>query len=353
MGGSCVVCNWAFLNDASPTRAPEGKKSFASLLTSLTIPISDVPQPVIRDGITAVKISEDGYQLGLENCKYASQVPETQLSPMVVASPRVFSPALSAGGLACIATVPIVNAFHALVDESDSEGENTHSSDNDTISKTHSHQEIPKDKAQSSKGMVSNVGASINWYDELEKAAEEEFTTVVSRSQQKKTAILASANGDPKNLSNLSHIAQWESARLQAEARFVRQSKLLKPAPPAPQCLDFNLRTWETLMMSKSLAGGGGGGDEAGVVGRATNVVQEFEVPKLTIPAALDFNEVSEESGTDEYGDLFEALLLQQSYNNTGFDVVDAWTLEQCNDISADYQNVIMSGGLKNLFMFR
>ncbi|XP_062025622.1 transcription factor MYB106-like [Rosa rugosa] len=185
-----------------------------------------------------------------------------------------------------------------------------------------------------------------------------------------KTAILASANGDPKNLSNLSHIAQWESARLQAEARFVRQSKLLKPAPPAPQCLDFNLRTWETLMMSKSLAAGGGGGDEAGGVGRATKVVQEigsfgnfdgvlgnngrqFEVPKLTIPAAPDFNEVSEESGTDEYGDLFEALLLQQSYNNTGFDVVDAWTLEQCNDISADYQNVIMSGGLKNLFMFQ
>ncbi|KAL6175479.1 hypothetical protein ACLB2K_052120 [Fragaria x ananassa] len=183
-----------------------------------------------------------------------------------------------------------------------------------------------------------------------------------------KTTILGSANGDPKNLSNLSHIAQWESARLQAEARFVRESKLLKPAPPPPaQCLDFNLRTWETLMMSKSLTAGYGSGVEAGGVGRATDVGsfvnfdgvpgndgRLFDVPPLTMSAAPDFSDVSEESGVREYGDILDALLLQQTYNNTGFDVADAWAWEQCDDISADCQNVIMSEGLMtNLFMFR
>ncbi|CAN6578138.1 unnamed protein product [Malus baccata var. baccata] len=85
-----------------------------------------------------------------------------------------------------------------------------------------------------------------------------------------KAAILGSANGDPKNLSNLSHIAQWESARIQAEARFVKESKLRMHAsapaaslsdehhqfapPLVPQCLDIlRASAWESLIsMSKS-----------------------------------------------------------------------------------------------------
>ncbi|XP_050376489.1 transcription factor MYB106-like [Argentina anserina] len=182
-----------------------------------------------------------------------------------------------------------------------------------------------------------------------------------------KASIFGSGNGDPKNLSNLSHIAQWERARLQAEARFAREAKLLKPSPPPAQCLDFSLRTWETLMMSKPLppAGGVGCGEARGVR-CANSVAQEigssgnhdgvlgnrggqFEVSPLTMSAAPDFSDASEESGINEYGDLFDALLLQQTCSNTEFDVVDAWTLEQCNVISADYQNVIMSEGLTNL----
>ncbi|KAM2924159.1 hypothetical protein COP2_040305 [Malus domestica] len=54
-----------------------------------------------------------------------------------------------------------------------------------------------------------------------------------------KAAILGSANGDPKNLSNLSHIAQWESARIQAEARFVKESKLrMHASAPAASLSD-------------------------------------------------------------------------------------------------------------------
>ncbi|KAL4355270.1 hypothetical protein GQ457_06G000140 [Hibiscus cannabinus] len=54
---------------------------------------------------------------------------------------------------------------------------------------------------------------------------------------------------------NLSHMAQWESARLEAEARLVRDSKLILPpqnhlaAPSSsarPQCLDV-LKAWQGL----------------------------------------------------------------------------------------------------------
>nr|BAM71806.1 R2R3-MYB transcription factor [Gentiana triflora] len=41
-----------------------------------------------------------------------------------------------------------------------------------------------------------------------------------------KTDTLFSGDGQTKHAANLSHMAQWESARLEAEARLVRQSKL-------------------------------------------------------------------------------------------------------------------------------
>ena len=42
-----------------------------------------------------------------------------------------------------------------------------------------------------------------------------------------KTDALGSGSGNPKDVANLSHMAQWESARLEAEARLVRESKLV------------------------------------------------------------------------------------------------------------------------------
>ncbi|KAE8719427.1 Transcription factor MYB76 [Hibiscus syriacus] len=46
-----------------------------------------------------------------------------------------------------------------------------------------------------------------------------------------KTDALGSATGNPKDAANLSHIAQWESARLEAEARLVREAKLVSNPP--------------------------------------------------------------------------------------------------------------------------
>lgn len=82
---------------------------------------------------------------------------------------------------------------------------------------------------------------------------------------------LGSADGDPKNASNLSHMAQWENARLEAEARLVKESKAKqneqqKSEGPVsasankllnrmattytstrPRCLDI-LKAWESTM---------------------------------------------------------------------------------------------------------
>lgn len=64
----------------------------------------------------------------------------------------------------------------------------------------------------------------------------------------KNDTILSTHEGHLKNTANLSHMAQWESARLEAEARLVRQSKLRSdsappPNNPMPLCLDI-LKPW-------------------------------------------------------------------------------------------------------------
>ncbi|XP_043723228.1 transcription factor MYB106-like [Telopea speciosissima] len=96
-----------------------------------------------------------------------------------------------------------------------------------------------------------------------------------------KNDTLSSVDGQSKTAANLSHMAQWESARLEAEARLVRESRLkstsfqqLQPssssssdlnktptaalpggAPPAePLCLDV-LKAWQGAW-SKSTKGG-------------------------------------------------------------------------------------------------
>ncbi|KAI4328475.1 hypothetical protein L6164_020827 [Bauhinia variegata] len=77
------------------------------------------------------------------------------------------------------------------------------------------------------------------------------------------------AFGHSKDSSNLSHMAQWESARLEAEARLVRESKLqlvqnqlgskparlilnkISPQPSVPPCLDV-LKAWQRSWSTNS-----------------------------------------------------------------------------------------------------
>ncbi|XP_072971187.1 transcription factor MYB16-like [Typha angustifolia] len=49
-----------------------------------------------------------------------------------------------------------------------------------------------------------------------------------------KSDTLTSTEGHPKSAANLSHMAQWESARLEAEARLVRESKLRGASSSVP-----------------------------------------------------------------------------------------------------------------------
>lgn len=95
-----------------------------------------------------------------------------------------------------------------------------------------------------------------------------------------KSTILRPANGDPKKASNLNHMAQWESARLEAEAResqlcqqelpgstlgsAVASGTLLKETTIAPS--PDLLKAWQSLLL-KPIEGRVGGGDVCGVLG--------------------------------------------------------------------------------------
>ncbi|XP_030549525.1 transcription factor MYB106-like [Rhodamnia argentea] len=80
----------------------------------------------------------------------------------------------------------------------------------------------------------------------------------------------AFGSGHAKDTANISHMAQWESARLEAEARLVRESKLASNpschsnnqpgslvvaqkamAPPPPPCLDI-LNVWQSAWTKSS-----------------------------------------------------------------------------------------------------
>ncbi|KMZ75540.1 myb domain protein 16 [Zostera marina] len=69
------------------------------------------------------------------------------------------------------------------------------------------------------------------WNTHLKKKLEKMGLDSVTH--KKKTDGLCGEVGSPfsKNTANLNHMAQWESARLEAEARLVRHSKLLQSTP--------------------------------------------------------------------------------------------------------------------------
>ncbi|XP_015883445.1 transcription factor MYB106-like [Ziziphus jujuba] len=148
-----------------------------------------------------------------------------------------------------------------------------------------------------------------------------------------KTAILSSATGDSKNLSNLSHVAQWEKARLQAEARLVKEAKsrnqneldysletqaqILKELNnnnnsghstkfARPRCLDI-LRAWQSLLPNQY--------DGILSCGGISNINFLNSTPTLTNMGTMDFNGVTGQCGS-ELDEVFEAL----NPNNAGFE---------------------------------
>ncbi|KAM5549741.1 hypothetical protein ABKV19_000917 [Rosa sericea] len=65
MAATSVICPWTFLDEGAST-----KRSYASVVRPSSIPIVDLPAPVVQDGKTTVMISEEAYQSGLNKCKH-------------------------------------------------------------------------------------------------------------------------------------------------------------------------------------------------------------------------------------------------------------------------------------------
>ncbi|XP_073118609.1 transcription factor MYB16 [Henckelia pumila] len=117
----------------------------------------------------------------------------------------------------------------------------------------------------------------------------------------KNDALLSSDGGQSKNTANLSHMAQWESARLEAESRLARQSKLRSAisfqarnsefASTSSQnqnpggtlrCLDV-LKAWKGDFWGKDreVGGGSGGNSTTGIGGR-----DQLESPTSTLSSS-------------------------------------------------------------------
>ncbi|KAL0003814.1 hypothetical protein SO802_011375 [Lithocarpus litseifolius] len=132
-----------------------------------------------------------------------------------------------------------------------------------------------------------------------------------------KTDALSSGSGNSKNAANLSHMAQWESARLEAEARLVRESKLVVVSNPIqsqtqtqtqtqlinknppPPCLDV-LKAWQGVW-SKSISPGMfpiGCDDLESPTSTLSFADHTVTIPNVvfnenTVSAALDFAKIS------------------------------------------------------------
>ncbi|CAK9186066.1 unnamed protein product [Ilex paraguariensis] len=116
-----------------------------------------------------------------------------------------------------------------------------------------------------------------------------------------KNDALMSSDGQSKNAANLSHMAQWESARLEAEARLVRQSKLRsnslqnplrspelvptsspinKPVAGPPRCLDI-LKAWNGTWTKPNESDSGGVG--VGISLTVAGIGNDLESPTSTL----------------------------------------------------------------------
>lgn len=153
------------------------------------------------------------------------------------------------------------------------------------------------------------------------------------------STFLGSANGDPKNALKLSHMAQWESARLQAEGRLSKESQLRQHEPGdttntlAPtRCLDV-VKTWQSLMLN-SIQGGlhngsfglglGDNGDDLEPPTSTLSFSKSAQAAVSTVVSSSDFNGVL---GADHMNEVYTT---QQ--HNMALDVGDVPSTIQASD---------------------
>lgn len=174
-----------------------------------------------------------------------------------------------------------------------------------------------------------------------------------------KNEALLSNDGQSKNAANLSHMAQWESARLEAEARLVRQSKLrsnslgssaashefapacLKPVGPPtpstpPSCLDI-LKAWSGVWANKP--------SEAGASGPPASLGGNLESPTST----LSYSATGIGEGTTSFVEFVGGIGKEEGEENwKGIQNSSAQLLDQFKDgmensVSFDTSHDLMS----------
>lgn len=174
-----------------------------------------------------------------------------------------------------------------------------------------------------------------------------------------KNEALLSNDGQSKNAANLSHMAQWESARLEAEARLVRQSKLRsnslgssaashefapasnKPVGPPtpstpPRCLDI-LKAWSGVWANKQ--------SEAGTSGPPASLGGNLESPTST----LSYSTTGIGEGTTSFVEFVGGIGKEEGEENwKGIQNSSAQLLDQFKDgmensVSFDTSHDLMS----------
>ncbi|XP_073140196.1 transcription factor MYB16-like [Henckelia pumila] len=120
-----------------------------------------------------------------------------------------------------------------------------------------------------------------------------------------KNDALLSGDGNSKSSANLSHMAQWESARLEAEARLARQSRLRSTHPNSFQNPELALSSSPLnnhvgparfLDLAKASNGGGvwektSGANAGGTVASVTELGGDSESPTSTLHSGAGIGE--------------------------------------------------------------
>nr|UVJ68625.1 MYB [Morella rubra] len=156
---------------------------------------------------------------------------------------------------------------------------------------------------------------------------------------------ISSGSGHSKDAANISHMAQWESARLEAEARLVKESKLVSNAmqqqlsstapsllinktlaqPALPPCLDV-LKAWQGVWSKSTIFAGifPITGDDLESPTSTLNFsaenglhVQSVALSESTVAAAVDFAKSSVICGGGIIKEIGQLPELKERFGNT------------------------------------
>ncbi|XWS48000.1 hypothetical protein CRYUN_Cryun13aG0034300 [Craigia yunnanensis] len=148
-------------------------------------------------------------------------------------------------------------------------------------------------------------------------------------------AALGSVNGDPKKVSNLTHMAQWESARLEAEAS---DSTKIASRLGAPLCLDI-LKAWQRVQLKSIAIDNINGGDHGS---------NSLDSPTSTLNYFLQNARASSTKIASFHSDEVNEGLFT-TCQDMEFEAGEAWNMGTCNigdeDLIKGFSNLLFNSG--------